>query len=103
LNIFIYIILVLFTFIFYLITEQFELQGQWAVILSLLSYQLNMSGILPVKIYKNLSSLNKFRSDLHRVGEVYGIVNILKSRKIKQYIGSSKVLYKLLMVQLKGR
>lgn len=84
-------------------TDQFELQGLWSVILSLLSYQLNMSGILPVKIYKNLSSLNKFRSDLHRVGGVYGIVNILNSRKIKQYIGSSKGLYKILMVHFKGR
>jgi group I intron endonuclease len=61
------------------------------------------SGILPIKIYKDLSSPDKFRSELHRVGGVYGLVNVYEPKKIKQYIGSSKDLYDRLMDHLKGR
>ena len=60
-----------------------------------------MCGILPIKIYDNLTNSENFRSDLHRVGGVYGIVNISNPKKIKQYIGSSKDLYQRVMDHLK--
>jgi len=60
-----------------------------------------IAGILPLKIYKNLSSPENFRSELHRVGGVYGLINTNKN--INQYIGSSKDLYHRLMDHLKGR
>jgi hypothetical protein len=52
-----------------------------------------IAGILPLKIYKNLSSPENFRSKLHRVGlpafgwrsEYIGLINTNKN--IKQYIG----------------
>ena len=62
-----------------------------------------MAGIIPIKIYDDLTNNKNLRSDLHRVGGVYGIVNISKPEKIKQYIGSSKDLYHRLMDHLKGR
>ena len=34
---------------------------------------------------------------------MFGLINTYYSKKIKQYIGSSKDLYQSLMVQLKGR
>jgi group I intron endonuclease len=43
------------------------------------------------------------RADLHKVGGVYGIVNITNPKKIRQYIGSSLDLYHRLMDHLKGR
>jgi len=42
-------------------------------------------------------------TDLHKVGGVYGIVNITNPKKIRQYIGSSLDLYHRLMDHLKGR
>ena len=62
-----------------------------------------LCGIIPIKIYDDLKNPNNFRSDLHKVGGVYGIVNISNPNKIKQYIGSSKDLYHRLMDHLKGR
>jgi group I intron endonuclease len=62
-----------------------------------------IAGIIPLKTYKNLSFPEKFRSELHRVGGVYGLINTYDSKKIKQYIGSSKDLYQRLMDHLKGR
>ena len=49
----------------------------------------------PIKIYDDLTNNKNLRLDLHRVGGVYGIVNVSNSKKIKQYIGSSKDLYLL--------
>ena len=62
-----------------------------------------LGGIIPIKIYEDLTNNKNLRSDLHRVGGVYGIVNISNPKKIKQYIGSSKDLYHRLMDHLKGR
>ncbi len=62
-----------------------------------------MCGIIPIKIYDNLSNYDNLRLDLHRVGGVYGIVNISDSKNIKQYISSSKDLYHRLMDHLKGK
>lgn len=62
-----------------------------------------MCGILPIKIYDNLTNPENFRSDLHKVGGVYGIVNISYPKKIKQYIGSSQDLYHRLLDHLNGR
>ena|SRR5882757_3840156 len=61
------------------------------------------AGILPLKVYKDLNNPDKFRSELHRIGGVYGLVNVFNSKKIKQYIGSSKDLYQRLMDLIKGR
>jgi group I intron endonuclease len=60
-----------------------------------------MLGILPIKIYDNLTNYKNFRSDLHRVGGVYGIVNTSNPKKLKQYIGSSKDLYQRVVNHLK--
>jgi len=59
--------------------------------------------IIPLKTYKNISFPDKFKSELHRVGGVYGLINTYDSKIFKQYIGSSKDLYKRLMVYLKAR
>ena len=48
-----------------------------------------LSWVLPVKVYKDLTSPENFKIELHRVGGVYGLVNISDPNKIKQYIGSS--------------
>jgi hypothetical protein len=58
-------------------------------VLSNNEYFIIMCGILPIKIYDNLTNTENFRSDLHKVGGVYGIVNISDPKKIRQYIGSS--------------
>lgn len=58
-----------------------------------------MCGIIPLKIYGNLTKPENFRSELHKVGGVYGIVNISNPKKIRQYIGSSKDLYHRIMDQ----
>jgi group I intron endonuclease len=61
------------------------------------------SGVLPIKIYKNLTTPEVFKCELHRIGGVYGLVNISNPNNIKQYIGSSKNLYERLSDHLKGR
>ena len=61
------------------------------------------AGILPLKVYKDLINPDKFRSELHRIGGVYGLVIVSNPNKIKQYIGSSKDLYQRLMDHIKGR
>lgn len=64
-----------------------------------------MCGILPIKIYDNLTNYKNFKPDLHKVGGVYGIVNISarSTKRVKQYIGSSKNLYNRLLDHLNGR
>jgi group I intron endonuclease len=62
-----------------------------------------IAGLIPLKTYKNLTSPESFRSDLHKVGGVYGLINTVNRNNIKQYIGSSKDLYQRLMDHLKGR
>src|ERR1700753_3840332 len=65
-----------------------------------------LTGFLPLKIYKDLTSTStteKLKIELHRVGGVYGLVNISDPKNIKQYIGSSKDLYHRLSDHLKGR
>jgi hypothetical protein len=62
-----------------------------------------VASFIPLKTYKNLSSPEEFRSDLHKVGGVYGLINTIDNNNIKQYIGSSKDLYQRLMDHLKGR
>ena len=59
--------------------------------------ELIVSGFIPLKTYKDLSTPENFRSDLHRVGGVYSLINTVDSNNIKQYIGSSKDLYQRLM------
>ncbi len=63
-------------------------------------------GVLPIKVYKDLTRrafAEKFKIELHRVGGVYGLVNISDFTNTKQYIGSSKDLYQVLSNHLKGR
>ena len=100
-------IIFILTIIFLIVnSENIEL---FIIFIKNLFYCLNSSyitiicGILPIKIYDNLTNYENFRSDLHRVGGVYGIVNISNSKKIKQYIGSSKDLYQRLMDHLRGQ
>lgn len=62
-----------------------------------------LSGVLPLKVYKDLKTPDKLKIELHRVGGVYGLVNISDPNKIKQYIGSSKDLYQRISDHLKGR
>lgn len=40
-----------------------------------------IAGIIPLKTYKNLSFPDKFKSELHRVGGVYGLINTYDSKK----------------------
>lgn len=67
------------------------------------------SGLMPLKIYKDLTTparREKFKTELHRIGGVYGLVKISAdpaTNNIKQYIGSSKDLYQRLSDHLKGR
>src|SRR6266849_800592 len=65
-----------------------------------------LTGFLPLKIYEDLTNAtatDKIKTDLHRVGGVYGLVNISDPKNIKLYIGSSKDLYQRLSDHLKGR
>jgi len=62
-----------------------------------------LSSYLPVKVYRDLNQPEKFKVELHKVGGVYGLVNISDPNKIQQYIGSSKDLYQRLSDHLKGR
>jgi hypothetical protein len=39
-----------------------------------------IAGIIPLKIYKNLFFPDKFKSKLHRVGGVYGLINTYDSK-----------------------
>lgn len=61
------------------------------------------SSLLPLKVYKDLNKPEKFKVELHKLGGVYGLVNMSDPYNIKQYIGSSKDLYKRLSDHLKGR
>jgi hypothetical protein len=63
----------------------------------------SLLGVFPIKVYKDLTRPAKFKIELHKVGGVYGLVNISDSTNIKQYIGSSKDLYQRLSDHLNGR
>ena len=63
----------------------------------------SLLGVLPIKVYKDLTRPENFKIELHKLGCVYGLVNISDSTNIKQYIGSSKDLYQRLSDHLKGR
>jgi len=52
-----------------------------------------IADFIPLKTYKNISFPYNFKSELHRVGGVYGLINTYDSKNFKQYIGSSKDLY----------
>ena len=58
---------------------------------------------LPLKVYRDLKQPENFKAELHKIGGVYGLVNISDPNHIKQYIGSSKDLYQRLSDHLKGR
>jgi hypothetical protein len=65
-----------------------------------------LNGFFPLKVYKDLTSASateKLKTELHRVGGVYGLVNISDPKNIKQYIGSSKDIYQRFTDHLKGR
>jgi hypothetical protein len=64
---------------------------------------LYISGILPIKVYKDLSNPENLKSELHKIGGVYGFVNVKDLKNIKQYIGSSKDLYQRFLDHYKGR
>lgn len=65
-----------------------------------------MSGAVPIKVYKDLTIAMRsesFKSELYRMGGVYGFIKISYLNNIKQYIGSSKDLYKRFLDHYKGR
>ena len=62
-----------------------------------------MSGVIPIKVYKDLSNPENLKYDLYRKGGVYGFINIKDKNNIKQYIGSSKDLYQRFLDHYKGR
>ena len=62
-----------------------------------------MVSVVPLIIYDNLLNPENLKSNLHKIGGVYGIMNISDPKKIKQYIGSSLNLYQRLLDHLKGR
>jgi group I intron endonuclease len=60
-------------------------------------------GILPIKIYSDLSQHEEFKTELYRMGGVYGFVNMSDKKVRKKYIGSSKDLYQRFLDHFKGR
>ncbi len=62
-----------------------------------------MNGVIPVKIFTDLSRPESLKSELYRKGGVYGFINIKNSNKIMLYIGSSKDLYQRFLDHYKGR
>jgi sensor histidine kinase YesM len=50
-----------------------------------LTMDMLVAGIVPLKTYKNLFSPENFRSELHKLGGVYGLINTADSNNIKQY------------------
>lgn len=97
-----YFIFIIFVLL-YLLIDYYKLDN---IIIEDMSTFILLAGILPLKVYENLSSkstINNLKLDLHRVGGVYGIINISDPKNIKQYIGSSKDLYQRLSDHLNGR
>lgn len=41
-----------------------------------LTYPEIMSGLVPIKVYKDLMKHEEFREELHRIGGVYGFINM---------------------------
>jgi hypothetical protein len=41
--------------------------------------------IIPVKVYTDLTMPENFKTEVHRIGGVYGLINISDPNKIKQY------------------
>lgn len=93
------IILFILVLFYFIIKKNNQIENNFLFNLN----QLILAGILPIKIYKNLSSLKNFKSNLHKIGGVYGIMNVSDPNKIKQYIGSSSDLFQRLSDHLKGR
>jgi len=61
------------------------------------------SVFIPIKIFNNLSSPEKYKSDLYKKGGVYGIINNSDVKNRQQYIGSSLNLYERLLDHIKRR
>ena len=93
----------IFIYILYFLCVIKDIKNSLLFYNTLNNVDLIIVGIIPLKTYKNLSFPENFKSELHRVGGVYGLINTYDSKKIKQYIGSSKDLYQRLMDHLKGR
>ena len=96
-----FIYLIFLSYIFFCVIK--DIKNSFLFYNTLNNVDLIIAGIIPLKTYKNLSFPDKFKSELHRVGGVYGLINTYDSKKIKQYIGYSKDLYQRLMDHLKGR
>lgn len=63
----------------------------------------NLSVLIPIKIYSDLTSPDKYKLELYKKGGVYGIINISNVKKRQQYIGSTFNLYERLLDHIKGR
>jgi hypothetical protein len=58
-----------------------------------------VSGLIPLKVYKDLTNPENIKAELRKVGGVYGFINIKDG---KQYIGSSKEIYERFTDHIKG-
>jgi group I intron endonuclease len=58
---------------------------------------------VPIKIYSDLNNHENIKSELYRIGGVYGFVNMADNNIQKKYIGSSKDLYQRFLDHFKGR
>jgi len=97
------IIIIIFIYLLYTLFSTFILDIlnnniRWEFTLSTLA-----KGFIPIKIYEDLSQPENFKSELYRMGGVYGFINVSDKNNIKQYIGSSKDLYQRFMDHYKGR
>lgn len=100
-----FVICIIFYFIYIVVIENvnFIITLKFDIYINSLSLDLMIAGFIPLKTYKNLTTPENFRSDLHKIGGVYGFINTVDRNNNKQYIGSSKDLYQRLMDHLKGR
>jgi hypothetical protein len=81
---FLFLLLLYFFFVYFVIKD---IKNSFLFYSTLNNVDQIFAGIIPLKTYKNLSFPDKFKSELHRVGGVYGLINTYESKKIKQYIG----------------
>lgn len=50
-----------------------------------------MSGIIPLKIYHDLSNHDEFKAELHRIGGVYGFIHINEGEIKKNILVQAKI------------
>jgi hypothetical protein len=79
-----YLILIIYM-LSYLLIDHYILNNDNIIIADMSTFTL-LTGILPLKVYDDLSSksvINNLKIDLHRVGGVYGFINISVAERFK--------------------